>query len=150
MQAGLAARTVAEEESQRAVSRWEAALRAGEVDDRVRKEELKAVEKMEVLLKVSKRQARLGRFGSGRGRRQTALKNLGIKNSCSSPPPPLDYWYLLVSHGYIASTSMYLATMRIWPCFFVAHRQESSRMIEQRGFAFGFARPAPPRRRKLE
>lgn len=74
MQAGLAARTVAEEESQRAVSRWEAALRAGEVDDRVRKEELKAVEKMEVLLKVSKRQARLGRVGSGRGRRQTALK----------------------------------------------------------------------------
>ena len=52
MQDGLAARTVAEEESERVVARWEAALRAGEVDDGVRKKELKAVEKLEVLLKV--------------------------------------------------------------------------------------------------
>eukprot|EP00752_Nemacystus_decipiens_P005261 g4773.t1 len=52
VQAGLAARVVAEEESERAVARWEAALRAAEVDDGVRKEELKAVEKLEVLLKV--------------------------------------------------------------------------------------------------
>ena len=64
--AGLAARTTAEEESERAVARWEAALRAGEVDDRVRKEELKAVEKLEVLLKVGG----AGRRWVGRGRRQ--------------------------------------------------------------------------------
>lgn len=36
------------------MARWEAALRAGEIDDGVRKEELKAVEKLEVLLKVRK------------------------------------------------------------------------------------------------
>lgn len=55
VQDGLAARASAEEESERAVARWEAALKAGEVEDGVRKEELKAVEKLEVLLKVSKR-----------------------------------------------------------------------------------------------
>lgn len=55
VRAGLVARRGAEEESERAVARWEASLRAGEVDDGVRREELKAVEKLEVLLKVSKR-----------------------------------------------------------------------------------------------
>eukprot|EP00903_Cladosiphon_okamuranus_P009097 g8695.t1 len=52
VQAGLVAREVAEAESKQAVARWEATLRMGEVDDGVRKEELKAVEKLEVLLKV--------------------------------------------------------------------------------------------------
>ena len=35
------------------MARWEATLRAGEVDEGVRREELKAVEKLEVLLKAS-------------------------------------------------------------------------------------------------
>lgn len=61
VQAGLVARRGAEEESGRAVARWEAALRAGKVDEGVRKEELKAVEKLEVLLKVSKRPLGVGR-----------------------------------------------------------------------------------------
>ncbi len=53
VEAGLAARGEVEKESERAVARWEATLRAGEVDEGVRREELKAVEKLEVLLKAS-------------------------------------------------------------------------------------------------
>lgn len=53
VEAGLAARTDVENESKRAVERWETTLRAGEVDEGVRREELKAVEKLEVLLKAS-------------------------------------------------------------------------------------------------
>ncbi|CAM9737005.1 unnamed protein product, partial [Scytosiphon promiscuus] len=50
--AGLEARERAEEEGQRAVARWQSTLRAGEVDAEVRKQELQAVEKLEVLLKA--------------------------------------------------------------------------------------------------
>lgn len=50
---GLEARKGAEERSERVVAEWQATLKAGEVDEEVRKQELKAVEKLEVLLKVS-------------------------------------------------------------------------------------------------
>ncbi|CAN0396421.1 unnamed protein product, partial [Ectocarpus sp. 12 AP-2014] len=52
VEAGLEARKEAEERSERVVAEWQATLKAGEVDEEVRKQELKAVEKLEVLLKV--------------------------------------------------------------------------------------------------
>ncbi|CAM9476068.1 unnamed protein product [Ectocarpus sp. 13 AM-2016] len=52
VEAGLEARKGAEERSERVVAEWQATLKAGEVDEEVRKQELKAVEKLEVLLKV--------------------------------------------------------------------------------------------------
>lgn len=53
VEAGLEARKGAEERSERVVAEWQATLKAGEVDEEIRKQELKAVEKLEVLLKVS-------------------------------------------------------------------------------------------------
>lgn len=53
VEVGLEARKGTEERSERAVAEWQATLKAGEVDEEVRKKELKAVEKLEVLLKVS-------------------------------------------------------------------------------------------------
>ncbi|CAM9753506.1 unnamed protein product, partial [Ectocarpus fasciculatus] len=52
VEVGLEARKGAEERSERAMAKWQATLKAGEVDEEVRKKELKAVEKLEVLLKV--------------------------------------------------------------------------------------------------
>ncbi|CAM9201641.1 unnamed protein product [Ectocarpus sp. 6 AP-2014] len=52
VEAGLEARKGAEERSERVVAEWQATLNAGEVDEEVRKQELKAMEKLEVLLKV--------------------------------------------------------------------------------------------------
>ncbi|CAN0417323.1 unnamed protein product, partial [Ectocarpus sp. 8 AP-2014] len=52
VEAGLEARKGAEERSERVVAEWQATVKAGEVDEEVRKQELKAVEKLEVLLKV--------------------------------------------------------------------------------------------------
>ncbi|CAN0419763.1 unnamed protein product, partial [Ectocarpus sp. 8 AP-2014] len=52
VEAGLEARKGAEERSGRVVAEWQTTLKAGEVDEEVRKQELKAVEKLEVLLKV--------------------------------------------------------------------------------------------------
>lgn len=96
------ARRGAEEESERAVARWEAALRVGEVDDRVRKEELKAVEKLEVLLKASIIFAVLSErsaAGSGHGcvakgaTPRLTTRNLFFHFFFPAPPGLADYLY---------------------------------------------------------